>query len=100
MEAVTATDGPLTWEGETMGRLLTINEVADALHVSEATVRALVSRRMIRHERIGTGRGSIRIPEDAVEEYRQSRTVAVNTNGGEAARPAPAVKYRPRHLKT
>lgn len=81
-------------------KLLTVAQVADILSVSQATVRALAARKLIRHERIGTGRGSLRFPPDAVEEYRQSRTVHVGTNGGEAARAAPApVKQKLKHLR-
>ena len=75
-------------------KLLTVAEAAETLNVSAATVRALCARRLIRHERIGTGRGAIRVPEDAIEEYRKSRTVEVNGGGGEkvtkTARPRPS----------
>jgi excisionase family DNA binding protein len=69
--------------------LLTVKEAAGRLRVSAATVYALVARKLLRHERIGTGRGAIRIPEDAVEEYRKRRTVEAGTNGG-GPKPAPA----------
>jgi excisionase family DNA binding protein len=73
-----------------MVRLLTVKEAAEALRVSEATVRALVGRKLLRHERVGVGRGRIRIPVDAIEEYRKNRTVAAV--GGEGTRPAPAAR--------
>jgi excisionase family DNA binding protein len=67
-------------------KLLTVAEAALALHVSQATVRKLVARKFIRHERIGLGRGSIRLPEDALAEYRLSVTVPAETNGGGKSR--------------
>ncbi len=66
-----------------MSRLLTVKEAAAALRISEATVRSLISRKLIRHERIGLGRGKVMIPEDAIDEYRRSRTV--EASGGETA---------------
>lgn len=57
-------------------RLLTIAEAAEALNLSESTVRLLCAGRKLRHERHGaTGRGTIRVPEDAIEEYRRAVTV-------------------------
>jgi excisionase family DNA binding protein len=58
-----------------MSKLLSIREAAEALNVSPNTVRGLCKRRKIRHERHGLGRGVIRIPPDAIEEYRSSVTV-------------------------
>ena len=59
-------------------------QAAEKLGVKEGTVRALVASRRLRHCRIGTGRGVIRIPLDAVEEYIRSVTVAADPG------PAPA----------
>lgn len=84
-----------------MKSLLTVLEAAELLRVSPATVYALVSRKMIRHERVGLSRrGKIVIPEDAIEEYRLGRTVEVG-EGGELVRlpAAPVKKYKPKHLK-
>lgn len=55
--------------------MLTVKEAASRLGVSPALVYALLERRRIRHERHGLGRGVIRIPEDALEEYRRTREV-------------------------
>lgn len=55
--------------------LLTVRQTAERLGVSPATVYQLCSARRIRHERHGLGRGTIRIPEDAIEEYHRSVTV-------------------------
>jgi excisionase family DNA binding protein len=56
-------------------KLLKISEAAVALGISKALVYALCEQRKIRHERHGLGRGTIRIPEDALDEYRRSVTV-------------------------
>lgn len=58
-------------------KLLSVREAAEVLTLSEATVRGLCARKRLRHERHGLGRGTIRIPEDAIEEYRRSVTVGV-----------------------
>lgn len=55
--------------------LLTVKQAAERLGVSPALLYALCDARKIRHERHGLGRGCIRIPEDALEEYRKSVTV-------------------------
>ena len=56
-------------------KLLSVNEVAERLGVSSAIVYGLCAQRRLRHERHGLGRGTIRIPEDALENYRMSVTV-------------------------
>ncbi|MEI7684652.1 MAG: helix-turn-helix domain-containing protein, partial [Planctomycetota bacterium] len=58
-------------------KLFTIREAADVLGVSQALIYALCSSRKIRHERHGLNRGRIRIPQDALDEYRRGRTVDV-----------------------
>lgn len=55
---------------------LSVREAADRLGVSTALVYALCARKRIRHERHGLGRGTIKITEEALDEYR--RTVTVN----------------------
>jgi excisionase family DNA binding protein len=49
---------------------LTVRQVAERLGVSPSCVYTLCAAGRIRHERHGLGRGVIRIPEDALEEYR------------------------------
>jgi excisionase family DNA binding protein len=51
--------------------LLTVKEAASRLGVSTATLYLLCNREkpLIRHHRLGVGRSSIRIPEDALAEY-------------------------------
>jgi excisionase family DNA binding protein len=68
-------------------RVFSVCEAAEELGVSAGTVYGLCARRKIRHQRIGLGRGTIRIPEDAIEEYRSSVTVAPEPAGA-AALPA------------
>jgi excisionase family DNA binding protein len=48
---------------------LTVKEVAGRLAVSEATVYGLCSRRKLRHIRLGVKRGTIRIPEDSLNDF-------------------------------
>jgi excisionase family DNA binding protein len=78
-------------------RLLTIAEAAEALHLSETTVRSLCKTRKLRHERHGVGRGAIRIPEDAIEEYRAS--VTVRAAGQTPAPPPPRPAVTLKHLQ-
>lgn len=79
------------------GKLLTVREVAEVLCMSPATVYGLCQARRLRHERYGLGRGTIRIPAEAVDEYRESVTVS-----REEVPPAPVVKpaqLKLRHLR-
>jgi excisionase family DNA binding protein len=70
--------------------LLSVRAAADQLGVSAALVYGLCAARRIRHERHGLGRGRIRIPEEAIEEYRRGVTVA--PAGARPARSAPRRK--------
>lgn len=54
---------------------LTVREAAVELRVSAATVYALCAARMLRHQRVGVGRGKILIPSDAIAEYLAKGTV-------------------------
>jgi excisionase family DNA binding protein len=71
--------------------MFTVKEAADRLKCSPGTVYLLCASKQIRHARIGAGRGSIRIPEEAIAEYLERQTVAVSP-------PSPAPE-RPRPLK-
>ena len=73
-------------------KLLSVKEAAAQLGISPALVYELCSVRKLRHERHGLGRGTIRIPEDALEEYRRGVTVVVV-----AATPPPRTR-KFRHL--
>ncbi len=57
--------------------MLTVAQAAERLGVSRALIYSLVAARKLRHERIGLKRGVIRIPDDALDEYRLSRQVGV-----------------------
>jgi excisionase family DNA binding protein len=50
-------------------KLLTVRESAHRFGCSEALVYLLCSERRLPHVRLGTGRGTIRIPEDELEEF-------------------------------
>ena len=56
-------------------RPLTVNEAAEALRLSAATVYALCAARKLRHQRVGMGRGKILVPVAAVDEYLSLGTV-------------------------
>jgi excisionase family DNA binding protein len=77
-------------------RRYSVAEAARELGVSTSTVYGLCGRKRLRHERIGLGRGTIRIPQDGLEEYRGSVTVRVEQ--GAAPKPTPAPKVRLKHL--
>lgn len=53
-------------------RLLTVRESAERLGCSEALVYLLCSERRLPHVRLGTGRGTIRIVEDDINEFVKS----------------------------
>ena len=75
--------------------MLTVKAAAERLGVSPALIYALVSARKIRHERHGLRRGAIRIPEEALDEYRSRCTVGVE----EAASVPPPKRVKLRHLE-
>jgi excisionase family DNA binding protein len=53
-------------------KMLTAKEAAQRLGVSAALVYALCASGKIAHERHGLGRGTIRISEEALAEYRKA----------------------------
>jgi excisionase family DNA binding protein len=63
---------------------MTVREAASRLGISPKTVYSLCGEGRIVHERHGTGRGTIRITEEALEEYRRTARV-------EHGRPTPLV---------
>lgn len=62
----------------------TVKQAAERLGVSAGLVYALCATGRLRHERHGLGRGTIRIPDDALDEYRRLATVP-GTDAGPAA---------------
>ena len=59
--------------------LLTVPEVAEAMKVSSATVRRLIKRGLIAAYKVGD-RGQLRIKNQDVEQYIESRRVLVKTS--------------------
>jgi excisionase family DNA binding protein len=60
--------------------MLTVKRAAEILSISPGLVYALCAQGKLEHERYGLGRGTIRIPESALADFRA------------AARPAPRMK--------
>jgi excisionase family DNA binding protein len=56
--------------------MFTVRQAAERLNCSVAIVYQLCGKRLLRHARIGLGRGKIVIPEDAITEYLKSREVS------------------------
>ena len=75
-------------------KLLSVREAALRLGVSGKLVYALCAAGRIAHERYGLGRGTIRIAEEALEQYRKSCAVGSPFRGDPTARRA-----RPLRLK-
>jgi len=55
-------------------RLMTKPQAATWLNVSRATLDRLIAARAIDIVRVGTGRGSVRITERALEDYTRRHT--------------------------
>ena len=62
--------------------LLTIQEVADTMKVSEKTVRRLVKRGDIAAYKVGD-RGQLRVKEQDLESYVESQRIRVGEHEGE-----------------
>lgn len=74
--AATNDSVPAPGEGESAPiTLLTVRQVAERLNVAPATVYALCASRKLEHVRVGAGRGTLRIEEDALQRYIQRATV-------------------------
>lgn len=54
----------------TDNHMLTVKRVAEILNVSQGLVYALCAQGMLEHQRYGLGRGTIRIPDDALAKYQ------------------------------
>ena len=59
-------------------KLLTVQEVADTMKVSQSTVRRLIRRGLIAAYKVGD-RGQLRVKEDDLDEYVESQRVLVAT---------------------
>jgi excisionase family DNA binding protein len=73
--------------------LLSVKDAAARLNVSRALVYSLIAGRRLRFVRVGNGRGRIRIPEDALDEYVNRATVTPREAG------PPPVRTRLKHLR-
>lgn len=74
-------------------RTLTVKQAAELLGVSPSLVYSLIASRKLRFCRIGNGRGRLRVPEDAIEEYLARCTFGVRED-----KPVPQ-RVRLKHLK-
>jgi excisionase family DNA binding protein len=74
--------------------LLSVKDTASRLGSSPGLVYSLVAGRRLRYVRIGHGRGRIRIPEDAVDEYLARSTVAP-----QEPKEPPSPRVRLKHLR-
>jgi excisionase family DNA binding protein len=70
---------------------VTVKEAAIKLEVSPALVYSLAASGKLRYCRVGHGRGRIRIPEDAIQEYLARCTFDVKEQ--KPAPPAPRLKH-------
>lgn len=55
--------------------MLNVKQAAEQLGISVSLFYALIAAKKIRHERHGLGRGTIRIPPEAIDEYRRGCVV-------------------------
>ncbi|HEY3479863.1 MAG TPA: helix-turn-helix domain-containing protein [Streptomyces sp.] len=62
-------------------RLYRVKAVADGLDVSVATIYRAVERGELRAIRLGTGKGAVRIPGAAIEDYLAACESAAATRG-------------------
>src|SRR5262245_35089035 len=80
-------------------RHFSVGEVAEQLGIAPTTVYALCQRKLIPHVRIGTGRtgrGAIRISEEALAQYLAGVTVQASEPVGPPLSPG---KSSPKHRK-
>jgi excisionase family DNA binding protein len=70
---------------------LTIKQVAERLNVGLGTAYALCARRQLEHVRVGAGRGTLRVSEEALERFIEGATVRLEGPAAPKPRtPAPA----------
>src|SRR5262249_18440634 len=56
----------------------TVREVAELLSISAQAVYQLCTKKKLRHLRLGIGRGTLRIPASALDEFISQSTVRVS----------------------
>lgn len=79
-----------------MKRNLCVRQVAEQLGVAETTVYAMCQQKRLRHFRVGTGRGTIRIREEDLAEFIEGASVQPEEP---AAPKPPPVKLKHLHVK-
>src|SRR5262245_37271272 len=86
--------------------LLAIKEAAQRLGVCPSTIYELCAHRNLTHVRVGVGRGTIRVPEQALQDYIAQVTVQPDVPAGpppSASTPpatsSPAGKGQFRHVR-
>ena len=72
---------------------LSVKQAAKELGVSESLVYGLCAAGKIRHERYGLGRGIIRIPPEAITDYRTGCTVKAASQEQFVPPPRPSLKH-------
>lgn len=78
-----------------MTRNLKVKEAAERLSVSEGTIYGLCRDRRLRHVRVGRGRGTIRIPEDALDALVLGVTVQAAEGAASGVTSPPRLDGRP-----
>lgn len=77
-------------EATTKPGLLTVSEASKHMRVSESTVYRAIDAGEIRAYRLGFGKGVVRIPEDAIDEYLSARIIHASTDSGATLVPTAA----------
>jgi excisionase family DNA binding protein len=81
-------------ESDSAEKNYTVKQVAELLSISAQAVYQLCTKKLLRHLRLGTGRGTLRIPESALGEFVTRSTVEADAPAEPKAPPA-----RLKHLK-
>jgi excisionase family DNA binding protein len=77
-------------------KLLTVQETADLLRVSPATVRRYIASGVLTARRVGRG---VRVEEDAAERFARPFAIGHGTNGADASEDGAASAERKRRRK-
>ena len=70
---------------------MNVRQAAERLEISQSLVYSLIAAGQLRHCRVGHGRGRLRIPPDAIEEYLARCTFGVREE--KPAAPMPRLKH-------
>ena len=78
-EAMDAIAKMLAWcrEHETLPDVMTVQQAAEYVSVSEKTIHALCDDRSLPHQRFGKGRGTIRIKRSDLDKFTRQNRVQV-----------------------